>query len=83
MIEVWWVSPALVAIGLVVSVVAGMRREAKHAGVVDQVVADVGDRLDRHSSALNDLQDARIDHGERLSALESWRREHGTNRTGR
>jgi hypothetical protein len=78
--ETWWISPALVGLGIAVNLILAARRDARHQGVIDTQITDLDGRLDRHSSAINDLHDARISHGERISALESWRKEHGTHR---
>ena len=68
--EVWWVSPVLVLVGVGISVILGARRDAKHSGVVDTLLAEHGRRITAHGAEIDELQDKMEDHVERITRVE-------------
>ena len=68
--EVWWVSPLLVLIGVGISIVLGARRDAKHSGVVDTLLEEHGRRITAQGAEIDELQDKMEDHVERITRVE-------------
>ena len=68
--EVWWVSPLLVLIGVGISIVLGARRDAKHSGVVDTLLEEHGRRITAHGAEIDELKDKMEDHVERITRVE-------------
>jgi hypothetical protein len=69
--EVWWISPALVGIGIVFSVFLGARRDAKHSGIVDANLEAHAVQLARHTLQFDEVNAHLSEHGERITAVES------------
>ena len=68
--EVWWVSPLLVLIGVGISIVLGARRDAKHSGVVDTLLEEHGRRITAHGEEIDSLKEELGDHVERITRVE-------------
>ena len=69
--ELSWVSPALVGLGLVVSILLGWQRESKASGARDEKMKFVCLRQNEHSSQIEKLKEIQGRHGERISVVES------------
>ena len=68
--EVWWVSPALVAVGVVITIVLSARRDAKHSGVVDTLLQEHHRRLTAHGEEIDNLKDEMGDQIQRITRVE-------------
>ncbi len=69
--ENWWVSPALVAVGIAISVLLSLRRDARHQGVVDAIQQNHEQRITRHTVQFDEITAHIAEHGERITAVES------------
>lgn len=68
-----WISPAIVAVGVVVNIFVGMRRDAKRQGANEEIQKALLARVTAHGEEIDDLRTKHAVHGERLASLESWR----------
>ena len=69
--EVWWVSPVLVLLGVGISIILGARRDAKHSGVVDTLLEEHNRRITAHGEEIDEVNSRITDHAERITAVES------------
>ena len=72
-----WISPALVAAGVITNIALSMRREAKESGVRQAIQEAHERRLNTHRQRLDGFDERLGVHGERLASLESWRKAGG------
>jgi hypothetical protein len=68
--EFWWVSPALVGVGVSISIILGLRRDAKHEGVVDTILVAHEKRLTAHGQEIDSLKDRIGRQGEQITAID-------------
>jgi hypothetical protein len=68
--EVWWLSPSIVAVGIIITIVLGARRDAKHSGVVDTLLDEHDRRMNEHGQEINILNQKIENHSHRLTSVE-------------
>lgn len=71
--EAWWLSPALVAAGILVNIGLGARREAKASGVRDEKLRSLDKRVTAHGTEIDGVKERLGYHGERIAKLEAGR----------
>ena len=71
--QAWWLSPALVAVGILINMGLGARREAKASGVRDEKLSSLDKRVTAHGIEIDGVKERLGYHGERIAKLEAGR----------
>lgn len=75
--DLWWLSPALVALGILINMALGAKREAKASGVRDEKLSSLDKRVTSHGTEIDGVKERLGYHGERIAKLEATRFRNG------